>query len=41
MIGVSIGRIRNYSFTIYEDLFHGFIKEHFIIGFGIQKTGPY
>jgi hypothetical protein len=41
LIGVSIGGIRNNSFTIYEDLFNGLIKEHFIMGFGIQKTGPY
>ena len=35
------GKIRNSHFTIYEDLFHGFVSEHFIMGFGIQQVGPY
>ena len=39
--GGYMGKIRDSHFTIYEDLFHGFVSEHFIIGFGIQQSGPY
>ena len=39
--GGYIGRIRDSHFTIYESLFHGFVSGHFIIGFGIQQSGPY
>lgn len=39
--GDNMGKIKDSHFTIYEDLFHGFVSEHFIIGFGIQQSGPY
>jgi len=39
--GGYVGRIRDSHFTVYEDLFHGFVSEHFIIGVGIQQSGPF
>jgi hypothetical protein len=39
--GGYVGRIRDSHFTIYEDSFHGFINEHFIIGTAIQQSGPF
>jgi hypothetical protein len=39
--GGYVGRIKDTHFTIYENSFHGFITEHFIIGTAIQQSGPF
>lgn len=39
--GVYLGRIRDVSFRIYESSFQGIINEDFILGTGIQQSGPF